>query len=152
MAYENNCNFLGRLGADPIIRSTQAGDQVANFRIAVNEQFGVDANGNKKEVTTWINGVAWKKLATIMAQYCRKGDMIGLQGRHRNRTWKDQEGNDRYTTEIVADSVKFMPKPGNGNGGNGGQQPATDLPPVDGNGGNGGQHAMAQVPPGDIPF
>ncbi len=143
MAVENSCNFIGRLGADIILRNTQAGDPVANFRIAVNENFGNDANGNKKEVTTWINGVAWKKLATVMNQYCRKGDMIGLQGRMRNRTWKDNEGTDRYTTEIVADSIKFLtPKSASAAKE---AKPQETIPPVD-------EGQIPQVAPGDIPF
>jgi len=145
MAIENSCNFIGRLGADVILRNTQAGDPVANFRIAVNENFGVDANGVKKELTTWINGVSWKKLATVMNQYCRKGDMIGLQGRMRNRTWKDAEGADRYTTEIVADSVKFL-TPKNGNGTAKDAKPQGDAPPpID-------ESQIPVVTPGDIPF
>lgn len=143
MAVENNCSFIGRLGADPIVRSTQAGDQVANFRIAVNERFGVDASGNPKEVTTWINGVAWKKLAEVMGQYCRKGDMLSIQGRMRNRTWKDQEGNDRYTTEIVSDSVKFL-TPKNSNGTTN-KPVAENAPPPD-------DSQIPGVTPNDLPF
>jgi len=139
MTVENSCVFVGRLGADPIVRTTTAGDAVANFRMAINEKFGVDAQGNPREVTTWVNGVAWRKLAGVVESYVHKGDMIALQGRLRNRTWKDTDGNDRYMTEIVADSLKLLsPKP-NGNGA-APKQEAQDLPPI------------AEIADSDIPF
>lgn len=133
MAFENSCHFWGRLGADPRVNATTTGDKAANFRIAVNERFGRDDQGNPKEVTTWVNCVAWRKLADVVEQFIHKGDPVGVSGRLRNRTWKDQEGNDRYTTEIVLDSLKLMPK--NGTGGNGSAK-VNDFPPPD---------------PGDIP-
>lgn len=148
MAIENNCIFVGRLGADPVLRYTQTGDSVSNFRIAVNEQFGVDGNGNRKEVTTWVNGVAWRRLAEVIAEHCHKGDMIGLQGRMRNRAWTDQDGNERYTTEIVADSIKFLsPKNGNGNGKKPAAQGEIPPPPDESQ-----IPQVPQIPPDDIPF
>ena len=130
MSCENSCTFIGRLGGDPIIRQTKTGDSVANFRIAVNERFGFNDDGSPKEITTWVNGVAWRKLGEIVGKFCGKGDMISLQGRMRNQVWKDNDGNDRYSTNIEADSIKFLtPKNGNGNGG-GSKPQGNELPPI----------------------
>lgn len=98
----NQCNFIGNLGADPESRYTQAGKQVVNFRIACSEKFG------GKEVTEWVSVVAWDKLAEICAEYLQKGSRVYVSGRMQTRQWEDQQGNKRYTTEIVAREMKML--------------------------------------------
>ena len=145
----NACSFIGRLGADPEVRYTQNQTPVTNFRIAVNERLGKDNNGNKREITTWVSGVAWRKLAELIGEYSNKGDLISIMGSMRNRSWKDKEGNDRFTTEILTDSVEFLTPKNNGNGGNGGngvKNAAEEIPPMP------DESYLPPVQPGDIPF
>ena len=112
MAFENNVSLVGRLGEDPIKRHTQNGIAVTNIRVAVNENIGVDKEGNRLQVTTWVRVVAWKGLADVVGQYCKKGSMVGVNGRLRENKWTDSEGQERYTMEVLADSIKFLsPKP-----------------------------------------
>jgi len=96
----NSCNFIGNLGADPEIRHTQNNTVVANFRIAVTEKWKSD--GEKQERTEWVSVVCFGKLAEIVETYLRKGAKIYLSGRMQTRKWQDKDGNDRYSTEIVA--------------------------------------------------
>ena len=144
MGCENSCSFIGHLGADPRVNLTQDGTKAANFRVAVNERFGRDDQGNPKTITTWVNAVAWRKLADVVENYLHKGDFVIFKGPMRNRTWKGQDGADRYTTEIVVSSLRLGPK--NGNGGNGGNSGnGNDYPPVD-------ESAIPNIPSDDIPF
>ena len=95
----NQCTFIGNLGSDPEMRKTQAGDSVANFRIAVTERWKKD--GERRESTEWVSIVVWGPLARIAEQYLRKGSKVFIQGKLKTRKWKDQQGNDRYSTEVV---------------------------------------------------
>ena len=120
MGIENSCNFIGRLGDDPVIRST-GGEKpvpVANFVIAVNEKYG------KKETTQWVNLVAFNGLATVVQKYTKKGSKIAVRGRMQNRKWEGTDGETRYQTEFVLDSLHLADSKGSG-GGN------RELPPVD---------------------
>jgi len=140
----NTCNFIGCLGADPIIRATQSGINVANFRISCNERLSNDEQGNKREITTWVNCVAWRSLADLVQKFVHKGDMISLMGPMRNREWTDKEGVKRYPTEIQAEAVEFIKrKNGNSNGENG---HAEEMPPMP------DESYLPPVQPGDIPF
>ena len=102
----NQCNFIGRLGQDPEIRYTQTGVATANFTIATSETWVKD--GVKKEKTEWIRIVAWKRLAKISGQYLKKGSLIFVGGKLQTRKWTDKEGAERYTTEIVAKTMKML--------------------------------------------
>ena len=112
----NQCNFIGRLGRDPEMRSTATGDQVANFSIAVGWK------SKQKEGTEWVNVVAFGKLAEIIGQYLTKGSRIFVSGKQRSRKWQDQNGQDRYSTEIVANELQMLDSKGSGNTG----QPARE--------------------------
>ena len=112
----NQCNFIGRLGRDPEMRSTATGDQVANFSIAVGWK------SKQKEGTEWVNVVAFGKLAEIIGQYLTKGSRIFVSGKQRTRKWQDKNGQDRYSTEIVANELQMLDSKGSGNPG----QPARE--------------------------
>ncbi|MCI0421378.1 MAG: single-stranded DNA-binding protein, partial [Acidobacteria bacterium] len=105
----NKCLFIGRLGKDPEIKYTQSGDAVANFSLAVDETWK-DKSGEKQQRTTWVNVVAWQKLAEICGQYLRKGSQVFIEGRLQTRKWEDKDGNTRYTTEIVASNLVMLGK------------------------------------------
>ena len=105
----NQCQFIGRLGKDPEQRFLPNGDAVVIFSSAVGWK------GKDKEGCEWVNVVAFKKLAEIIAQYCTKGQQVYISGKMRTLKWQDKEGQDRYSTEIVADKMQML---GGGDGGN----------------------------------
>ena len=98
----NRCEFIGNLGADPEVRNTQSGDQVASIRIACGWK---SKNG---EGTEWIPVVFFGKLAEIAGKYLHKGSKVYVAGKFRTRKWQDQSGSDRYTTEVVANELQFL--------------------------------------------
>jgi len=98
----NQCNFIGRLGADPETRHLQSGDAVTNFRIACGWKT------KEKEGAEWISIVTFGKLAEICGEYLRKGAQVFVSGRFQTRKWTDQNGVDRYTSEIVADKMQML--------------------------------------------
>ncbi|MGW8181587.1 MAG: single-stranded DNA-binding protein, partial [bacterium] len=95
----NQVTLLGNLGKDPEVRKTPSGDSVATFTIATNEYWTKD-DGTKGERTEWHRIVAWRRLAEIVGQYCKKGRSVLIVGRLRSRSWEDSEGVKRYITEI----------------------------------------------------
>ena len=100
----NSCDFQGRLAADPELRTTQTGKQVASFRMAVDRDM-VDANGHRP--TDWLTFTAWGKTAEFVSKYFSKGRMAVVSGRLQIRNWQDKEGNKRRSAEVVADNVYF---------------------------------------------
>ncbi|WP_163336661.1 single-stranded DNA-binding protein [Desulfopila sp. IMCC35008] len=112
----NKAILIGNLGADPEMRYTQSGTQVATFNIATTERWkGQD--GQMQENTEWHRIVAWAKLADICGQYLQKGSRVYIEGRIQTRKWTDQNGVDRYTTEIIAKEMKMLSSRGEGGGG-----------------------------------
>ena len=112
----NRCEFIGRLGKDIELRYAPSGDAIANFSIAVGEKWK-DKDGEQHERATWVPIVAFGKLADIMDKYLRKGSRVYVAGKLRVRKWQDKEGNDRYSTEIVASELQMLDsKPVEGNG------------------------------------
>lgn len=103
----NKAILVGRLGKDPEIRYLQDGTGVATFSVATDEVWK-DKNGEKVQNTTWHNIVAWKKLAEICAEYLKKGSLIFIEGKIQNRKWVDKEGVTKYTSEIVAYTMKML--------------------------------------------
>ena len=103
----NQCNFIGRLGRDPEIRYTQGGSAIARFSLAVGDDYK-DKSGNKVEQTNWINIVAFGKLAEIIEKYLSKGSQVFVSGKLTVRKWQDQEGNDKWTTEVVANDLQML--------------------------------------------
>ena len=103
----NKCIFIGRLTDDPSVRYMPNGDPVANFSIAVNEKYK-DKSGEQREKTEYLRIVAYRKTAEIIGQYTRKGSKLYVEGKLQTRKWTDNNGVDRYTTEIIADSVQLL--------------------------------------------
>lgn len=114
MASLNKVTLIGNLGADPETRSMPSGDAVTNIRVATTESWK-DKSGEKKEHTEWHNVVFYRKLAEIAGQYLKKGSQVYIEGSLRTRKWQDKDGQDRYTTEIVATEMKMLGG-GKGNG------------------------------------
>jgi len=98
---------VGNLGADPELRYTPSGRPVATFRIATTDVW-TDANGERQERTEWHRIVAWDRLAEICGEYLRKGSKVYIEGRIQTRVWEDQNGVQRYTTEIVARDMRML--------------------------------------------
>jgi single-strand DNA-binding protein len=109
MAGVNKVILVGNLGKDPEIRHLENGTSVANFPIATSESYK-DKEGNRIEQTEWHNVVVWRKLAEIAENYLKKGSQIYLEGKLRTRSWDDQQGIKKYTTEVVADSFTMLGK------------------------------------------
>ena len=138
----NKVILIGNLGADPEIRYTQSGTPVCNFNVATTERWkGQD--GQQQEQTEWHKVVAWRRLAEICSEFLSKGSKVYIEGKLQTRKWQDQNGNDRYTTEIVARDMQMLTPRGASStnesyGTDGGYQ---DIPP--------------EPPPGtgdDVPF
>ena len=103
----NKVMLIGNLGADPEIRYTQAGVAVANMRLATNFSF-TDRSGEKREHTEWHRVVVFGKLAEIVSEYLNKGDPVYFEGRLRTRKWQSQDGQDRYSTEVIASDINLL--------------------------------------------
>lgn len=97
----NNVSLSGNLTKKPELRSTQTGKKVANFTIAINEG---------KDKTEFVNCIAWEKTAELIEQYFHKGDRMACVGKLQTRKWQDQQGQDRYSTEVVVREFDFPPK------------------------------------------
>jgi len=110
MAGINKVILVGNLGKDPEVRYLEGGTAVANFPIATSETYKDRNTGEKKTVTEWHNVVVWRKLAEIAEKYLKKGNQIYIEGKLRTRQWQDKDGNNRYTTEIVGDSLQMLGK------------------------------------------
>jgi len=108
MAGINKVILVGNLGKDPEVRYLEGGTAVANFPIATSETFKDRTSGEKKTNTEWHNIVVWRGLAEIAEKYLKKGSQIYLEGKLRTRQWQDKDGNNRYTTEIVADNLQML--------------------------------------------
>ena len=109
MAGVNKVILVGNLGKDPEVRHLENGTAVANFPIATSESYK-DKEGNRVDQTEWHNVVVWRKLAEIAESYLKKGSQIYLEGKLRTRSWEDQQGNKKYTTEAVADTFTMLGK------------------------------------------
>ena len=103
----NQCNFIGRLGQKPEVKYTQSGTAVCNFSIACTDRYK-DKSGQQQESTEWITIVAWNRLAEICGEYLDKGSKVYISGKYTTRKWQDQNGNDRYSTEIIAREMQML--------------------------------------------
>jgi len=122
MASVNKVILIGRLGRDPEMRYTQSGASVATLDVATDESY-TDRDGNKVDRTEWHRVSVFQRMAENCAKYLTKGSLVYVEGSLQTRKWQDQQGQDRYTTEIKAQRVQFLDSKSNGNGGDGGQQP-----------------------------
>ena len=103
----NKVILIGRLGKDPEMRFTPSGKAVTNFTLATNEVW-TDQNGEKQERTEWHRVVTWGRLAENCAKLLSKGKQVYVEGRIQTRQWDDKDGNKRYTTEIVANTMQLL--------------------------------------------
>lgn len=107
----NKAMIIGNLGRDPEMRYTPSGQAVTQFTVAVNRNYK-DGNGDWQEETEWFRVVAWAALAERTAEYLRKGRKVYVEGRLQTRSWEDQNGQKRYTTELIANTVTPLdPRP-----------------------------------------
>jgi single-strand DNA-binding protein len=107
MSGVNKVILVGNLGANPELRYTAGQQAVANLRIATTEKW-TDKSGQKQESTEWHRVVVWGKQAEIVGQYLTKGRQVFVEGSIRTRQWQDQQGQKRFTTEIVARNVQML--------------------------------------------
>ncbi|MFZ9709165.1 MAG: single-stranded DNA-binding protein [Steroidobacteraceae bacterium] len=113
----NKVILVGNLGQDPDTKAMPSGMTVCNLRIATSESWKDKQTGEMKEQTEWHSVAMFGRLAEIAGEYLRKGSQVYIEGRLRTRKWQDKQGNDRYTTEIVANEMQML---GGGRGGMGG--------------------------------
>lgn len=104
----NKVILVGTLGQDPEIKNTSTGSTLANLSLATNESWNDNSTGKKIEKTEWHRIVIFGKLAEIAGQYLKKGQHAYFEGKLQTRKWKDQAGQDRYTTEIVAYEMQML--------------------------------------------
>jgi single-strand DNA-binding protein len=107
MASVNKVILVGNLGRDPETRYTTGGDAVTNIRVATTDTWK-DKSGEKQEKTEWHTVVFFGRQAEIAGEYLKKGRQVYIEGRLQTRKWQDKEGQDRYTTEIVADRMQML--------------------------------------------
>ena len=147
----NKVILVGNLGQDPEVRYMPNGNAVTNISVATSESWKDKSTGADQERTEWHRVVMFRRLAEIAGEYLRKGSKVYIEGKLRTRKWQDQNGQDRWTTEIIADEMQMLGGRGAGGGGGGsfggGQQ---------GGGQQGGGNAPPQPGPDDfdddIPF
>jgi single-strand DNA-binding protein len=117
----NKVILIGNLGADPEVRYTAGGSAVANIRLATAESWKDKQTGEMQERTEWHRVVFFSRLAEIVGEYLKKGSHVYIEGRLQTRKWQDKDGNDRYSTEIVANDMQML-------GGRGGGAAAPQVP------------------------
>ena len=146
----NKVIIVGNLGQDPETRYMPSGAAVTNFTVATNESWKDKQTGEQKDRTEWHRVAMFNRLAEIAAEYLRKGSQVYIEGKLRTRKWQGQDGNDRYTTEIIADEMQMLGGRGEGGGGNFGGSRGGNKPT------QGGGNAPPQPGPDDfdddIPF
>lgn len=130
MASVNKVILIGNLGADPETKYLPSGDAVTNIRIATSEKWK-DKSGTQQEHTEWHRIAFFGKLAEIAGEYLKKGSPVYVEGRIRTRKWQDKEGQDKYSTEIVADRMQLL----GSRGGSGGSESMSREPAAAGAGG-----------------
>ena len=118
----NKVILIGNLGADPETRYAPSGTAIANVRLATTDSRRDKESGEQIDRTEWHNVVFFSRLAEIVSEYLRKGSQVYVEGRLQTRKWQDRDGNDRYSTEIVADNMQML----GGRGGAGASAPPAD--------------------------
>jgi single-strand DNA-binding protein len=116
----NKVIIVGNLGGDPETRYMPSGAAVTNLTVATNESWKDKQTGEQKERTEWHKVAMFNRLAEIAAEYLRKGSQVYIEGKLRTRKWQDQNGQDRWTTEIIADEMQMLGGRGAGGAGGGG--------------------------------
>lgn len=142
----NKAIIIGNLGADPETKYMPSGTAVANIRVATTESWKDRSSGEQQEKTEWHRVEAFGRLAEIIGEYLKKGSQVYIEGRIQTDKWQDREGNDRYTTKIVARDMQML-----GGRGGGFDDSAGGGAPM-GGGGNRSNRPQADDPDDDIPF
>jgi single-strand DNA-binding protein len=119
MASVNKVILVGNLGRDPETRYSTSGAAICNVTIATSRQWKDKASGEKREETEWHRVVFYDRLAEIAGEYLKKGRPVYVEGRLKTRKWQDKEGQDRYTTEIIAEEMQLLGSREGGGGGGG---------------------------------
>ncbi|GAB1254508.1 single-stranded DNA-binding protein [Desulfovibrio falkowii] len=145
MSSLNRVMIIGRLGRDPELRYTQSGSAVCNLNLATDESY-TDREGNKVERTEWHRVTAFQKTAENCANYLAKGSLVYIEGSLTTRKWTDQQGQDRYTTEIKAERVQFLDRKGDNQGSE--QQPPSRQQVAS----RGNTQRQQSASPDEIPF
>ena len=109
MAGINKVILVGNLGKDPEVKYLEGGVAVAKFPLATSETFK-DKNGNKNDQTEWHNIVVWRGLAEVAEKFLKKGATVYIEGKIKSRSWEDKEGNKKYITEIIGDTLTMLGK------------------------------------------
>lgn len=122
----NKVTLIGRLGADPEVKYMPNGGAVTNLNLATNQNWKDRQTGERREKTEWHRVVFFTRLAEIAGEYLRKGSLVYLEGRLQTRKWQDQNGQDRYTTEIIAEQMQMLDSKSGGTGNFGDAQPNTN--------------------------
>jgi single-strand DNA-binding protein len=104
----NKVILVGNLGKDPDMKYTASGAAIANITVATSESWNDKQTGEKQEKTEWHRVVFFRRLAEIAGEYLRKGSQVYIEGKLQTRKWQDQNGQDRYTTEIVANEMQML--------------------------------------------
>ena len=104
----NKVIIVGNLGADPDSRAMPSGNAVTNISVATSESWNDRETGEKQEKTEWHRVVFFNRLAEIAAQYLKKGSQVYVEGKLQTRKWEDKEGNERWTTEVVANQMQML--------------------------------------------
>jgi single-strand DNA-binding protein len=127
MASVNKVIVLGNCGKDPETRFMPEGGAITNVSIATTYRWKDRASGENKEETEWHRVAFFGRLGEIAGEYLKKGSPVYVEGRLRTRKWQDKEGNERYSTEIVAEQMQLLGSRGAGSGGGGGDMPSRDM-------------------------
>lgn len=127
----NKVILVGNLGGDPEVRATAAGARIANINVATSESWTDKTSGQKQERTEWHRVVFFNRLAEIVEQYLTKGSQVYVEGQLRTNKWQDQNGQDRYTTEIIASEMQMLGGRGGGGSGAGGGGDYQSTAPMD---------------------
>jgi single-strand DNA-binding protein len=138
MASINKVILIGNLGKDPETRYSADGAAITNITLATTDSWKDKATGEKKEQTEWHRVVFFNRLAEIAGEYLRKGRPVYVEGRLRTRKWTDKEGQDRYTTEIVADVMQMLGSREGAGGGMGASDSDDAAAPARASSGSGG--------------
>jgi len=125
----NKVIIVGNLGQDPDTRYMPSGGAVTNMTVATNESWKDKQTGEQKDRTEWHKVAMFGRLAEIAAEYLRKGSQVYIEGKLQTRKWQDKDGNDRYTTEIVANEMQMLGGRGGAGGAGGGGAPMRDNGP-----------------------
>ena len=110
----NKVILIGNLGADPEVKYMPSGDAVTNLRLATSESWKDKSSGETVERTEWHRVVCFRRLGEIAGEYLKKGSKVYIEGKLQTRKWQGQDGQDRYTTEIVANELQMLDSRGGG--------------------------------------